>query len=244
MKQKTIKTTFVMLLIFAAAGSSARATTKDRKAEKVMNDYVSVIGGKTALSGIQNLVSQSELKFIESVISIDREITETSGNEYYIKVSSPRIGEIIRGSDGHTCWEKRQSAVKPIEGEEKRRFLNSSYFLRYANWENHLTDYKYEGKVIIDGAEMSKIAVTTNYGYKETWYFNNDSHYLAQTEEPLDLPEGISTVTTTFADYKDVGGIKLPFTHIIKMPGQTRIISFAEIKANQVVENTIFSLPK
>ncbi len=244
MKQKTIKVTFIMLLIFAAIGSSARATTKDRKAEKIMNDYVSVIGGKTALSGIQNLVSQSELKFIESGMSIDREITETCGNEYYIKVSSTRIGEIIRGSDGQTCWEKKQATVKPIEGEEKRSFLNSSSFLRYANWEKHLTEYKYEGKVIVNGSEMSKIAVTTNYGFKETWYFNTQGHYLAQIEELLDSSEGMSTVTTTFEDYKDVGGIKLPFTHIIKMPGQTRIISFAEMKANRVVEKTIFSLPK
>lgn len=244
MKQSKIKVVLIMLVIFAAAGSSARNTSKDRKAEKIMNDYVTVIGGKTTLSTIHNLVSRSELKFIESGMSIDREITETRENEYYIKVSSPQIGEIIRGCDGQTCWEKRQAAVRQIEGEEKRSFLNSSSFLRFAEWEKHLTDYKYGGLVNVEGTKMHKISVTTRYGIKENWYFNINSHYLEQIEEPLDLPEGPSTVITSFEDYNDVGEIKLPFTQIIKMPGQTRKISFVHINSNQVVDKSIFSFAK
>ncbi len=244
MKLKRIRLTLVVLLVCAATVVYGRSTSRDRKAEKVFNEYISAIGGKAAVEGLHNLVSQSELMFLESGMTIDREMTETRMNCYYIKVSSPQIGEITRGYDGKTCWEYRQETVRKIAGEEKKSFLNSSSMLRFAEWEKHLVDYSYAGLVNIEGKKMHKIDVTTCFGISETWYFNESNGQIARLEEPLDSPEGPATVVNTFDDYREVNGIKLPFAQIITMPGQTRKIAYAHILPNQEIDDTLFREPE
>lgn len=66
---------------------------------------------------------------------------------------------------------------------------------------------------------------------------------LAQLEEPLDMPEGLSTATTTFSEYRDVNGVKLSFAQAIEMPGQTRKIKFSTITANREIVQNLYSFP-
>jgi hypothetical protein len=88
---------------------------------------------------------------------------------------------------------------------------------------------------------MHKIDVITLFGAKESWYFSTKSKLLTRMEEPLNMPEGPSTAITIFTDYREVNGVKLSFTQIINMPGQTRKISFAEIAANLEIDKNLFS---
>lgn len=239
-----MKTIFALTLFFLfttiAVGKNA---AKDPKAEKILNDFVTEIGGKKAISNIETLTSNSTLKFEESGLALEREIYETRSKQYFIKVSSPQTGNIYRGFDGKICWEKRQAQTREITGDEKQSFLNTSAFMRFADWENTLKSFSYQGLKERAGEKMHRIDVVTIWGAKESWYFNPSDNLLAQMEEPLDLPEGPSTATTTFSDYREVNGVKLAFTQTIHMPGQTRKVTFSKITANRDIEPNLFSLP-
>ncbi|MCA1758371.1 MAG: hypothetical protein LC658_01260, partial [Bacteroidales bacterium] len=165
-------------------------------------------------------------------------------NQCFIKVSSPQTGDIYRGYDGKQCWEKRQAEIRNIAGQEKQSFLNNSAFLRFAGWEKFLSSYKYAGIKNVAGTEMHKIDVTTIFGAKESWYFKASDKLLVRMEEPLDMPEGPATAITTYTDYREVNGVKISFAQSISMPGQTREISFSEIKANREIDPHLFSCPK
>lgn len=246
MKTKNMmKTTFVLslFLLFTSIAVGKNAA-KDPKAEKILNAFVEEIGGKKAISGIENLTCKSKLEFVESGLVLEREILETRSSQYFIKVSSPQTGEIYRGYDGKKCWEKRQAQTREIVGSEKQSFLNSASVLRFAEWEKTLKSFEYKGIENKTGQKMHRVDVVTIWGAKESWYFNKSNNLLAQMEEPLDLPEGTSTATTTFSDYRDVNGVKLSFVQTISMPGQNRKISFAEIKPNQEIDPNLFCGPQ
>jgi zinc protease len=229
-------------LIMIVAVENASAQSKDHKAEEILKKYVEAAGGKDALGQVQNIVSTSELLFLESNISLNRKIVETRLNEYHIKVTSSRMGEITRGYDGTKYWEKRQDKIILIGDSEKTSILNSTAFLRYAEWQKNLVSYSYEGIMQKGEAELYKLAVVTIYGAKENWYFSTSNYLLTQIEEPLELPEENSIVVTSFEDYREVSGIKFSFSQTIYMPGQTRKIIFSEILLNQEVDRNIFSL--
>jgi zinc protease len=244
MKQKQVIRTVIAIFIIMAVTGKTPVHTKDQKAEEILNSFVSAAGGRSAHDKIQNIVSTSELIFLESGITINRSITETRSNEYYIQITSSRLGEITRGYDGSDYWEKRQNKIRLIDDAEKTSILNSTAFLRFAEWQKYLTSYSYGGTVKTAEQELHKLDVVTIYGSKETWYFNKSTFLLTQIEEPLEMPEEISTVVTLFEDYREVNGIMISFSQTIQMPGQTRRILFSEILTNQAVDASIFKMPE
>jgi zinc protease len=246
MKRKiTVKMFLAMLLIIVASGFAPKKEgEKDRKAEKILHEFVEATGGEKAIANIESLISKSQLEFVESGLVLKREIFETCANQCFIKVNSPQTGDIYRGYDGNQCWEKRQAEVRNIAGQEKQSFLNNSAFLRFAGWKKFLASYKYAELKNVAGTEMHKIDVITIFGAKESWYFKASDKLLVRMEEPLEMPEGPATVITTYTDYREVNGVKISFAQTISMPGQTREISFSEIKANREIDPHLFSLPK
>jgi uncharacterized protein (DUF2132 family) len=53
--------------------------------------------------------------------------------------------EITGGYDGTNYWEKRQDKIILIGDSEKTSILNSTAFLRNAEWQKNLVSYSYEG---------------------------------------------------------------------------------------------------
>lgn len=242
MKTQRIIRAAIVLLLFIVATEFAQAQTKDTEAAKVLNDYVTAVGGKNAVDNILNLMSKSELDFVGAGFKLSRNIAETRAGKYYIKVSSLQTGDIIRTINDTVCKEQRLGDVHDIEGEEKESFRNTSAFLRFAEWEKTLAGYKYEGAEKVDGVKMHKLKVATVFGQNEFWYFDAKSGLLTQIEEELEMPGGKSKSTTVYSDYRDVNGVKLSFRQTINMPGQTREITFSEILANQKIDTAMFKL--
>lgn len=246
MKRQTRRTGItlaVLIFIISADITMAQVSKADPEAKKVLNNYVKAIGGKKAVSQVQNISSKVDQVFTDAGITINKESIEERSGKIYIKAFAPQFGEIIRGYDGETCWEKRQGGVRVIYDEEKTNFLNGSAFLRYANWENILSTLDHSGMVRIDSINLHKLSVTTIYGSREYWYFNAADNLLTLIEELIDQPEGSITVTTTFEDYREVNGVLHSFTQYIDMQGPKRKIIFHSILHNQPVDISLFSKP-
>jgi zinc protease len=240
--KKSVMAILLVLFVVSVNFAQAPLSKKDKEAEKILENYVSAIGGEKTLAKIKSIESFSVLTFIETGLVLDRKIVEDHTGNYFIKVSSPETGEITRGFDGLVCWEKRESGNRIIEGEEKNTFLNSASLLRFANWKKLLTTFEYKGLHVVDGKELHKIFVETIYGAQENWYFGKSDFLLTRIEEPMDKSLDEATIVTTFEDYREVNGVKHAFTQYIKMPGRTRKIVFSGIVHNHKVDKEMFSL--
>ena len=80
MKTERIIKTIILVLLFIGASEFAGAQTKDPEAAKVLNDYVTAIGGEKAVDNILILVSKSTLEFVGGNFKLDRNIVETRNN--------------------------------------------------------------------------------------------------------------------------------------------------------------------
>lgn len=232
-----------LMVLLLMVTSSLTLTAKDKEAEKVLNNYVTAIGGKTALAKIENIVSKSDAMFVEAGFVINREIVQDKTNHLFIKAYSVKTGEICRGFDGETYWEKNKTAVRVIDDEVKSSYINEFAFMRFSEWEKSLLDYTYQGIDTIEGNEMYRISVITIYGVKETWFFNTSNNLLSYIEEQMERPQGVTTVQTKMDDYREVDGIKHSFTQYIKMGNQNRKITFKSILHNQEIDPKIYSMP-
>lgn len=246
MKKETTKIglTLVLTVLIAALNvAQTNAIGKDKKAEKILKNYVLAIGGEQAVNRIDNLLITSELTFIESGVTVKKEIVTDKTNRYYCKATASGMGEMFKAFNGKVCWELYPSGLRVAGENEKQTFLNESAFLRYAKWANILDSYKYLGFVEIDGNELHAISVTTIYGASETWFFNKTDSLLARIEEQLKMPQEKVKVVTTFEDYREINGVKYSFVQHIIMPDKTNKISLSRILYNQVIDEKIYALP-
>jgi hypothetical protein len=236
--------TFVILLHFLTGSfATAQRSAIDKDAEKILIAYVSAIGGEKALAKIENVVIKSDILVIEAGVTINREVVQDKTNKLHIKAYSPQTGEILMGFDGSNYWEKNRSSVSTIDDERILSYLNEFAFMRFSDWKKNLLAANYLGLESIDGEEFHCIAVRTIYGTKEKWYFDTTDFLLSYLKEQLEMTNGTITVTTKFDDYREVDGIKHPFTHYIKMGERNRKISHNSILHNQDIDPNLFTIP-
>ena len=241
--RQKLGTIATLMCIFFGNFALAQTPEVDKEAEKILTNYISAIGGEKALSKIENIVSKSDALFVEAGLTINREMVQDKTNKLYIKVYSPQTGELFRGFDGETFWEKSRSAIRVIDDENRMSYLNEFAFMRFALWKKNLFDFEYLGLDSIDGKVFPGIVVKTIYGVKETWYFNTTDYLLSYTKEQLEMTRGEITVITKFDDYREVDGVKHSFTQSIKMGERNRKITYSSILQNQVIDPEIFAKP-
>lgn len=236
--------TLVILLHFSTGSfATAQRSTIDKDAEKILNAYVSAVGGEKAMAKIENVVIKSDILIVEPGVTINREVVQDKTNKLHIKAYSPQTGEIFMGFDGSNYWEKNQSSVSEIDDERILSYLNEFAFMRFPEWKKNLIHAEYLGLESVDDEEFHCIAVKTIYGVNEKWYFNTTDFLLSYLQEQLEMTNGILTVITKFDDYRDVDGIKHPFTQYIKMGKQNRKITHNSISHNQAIDPKLFARP-
>jgi hypothetical protein len=233
----------ISILFLCGNFAIAQSPGFDKEAEKILMNYISAIGGETALSKIENIVSKSDMSIFEAGVTINREMVQDKANNLYIKAYTPQTGELFRGFDGGIFWEKNKSAVREIDAENRLSYLNEFAFMRFANWKKNLIDFDYLGLDSIDGKVFHGIEIKTKYGVKETWYFDTADYLLSYTKEQLEMTRGEVTVETKFDDYRELDGVKHSYTQSIKMGERNRKITYSSILHNQLIDQKIFSKP-
>jgi outer membrane lipoprotein-sorting protein len=87
------------------------------------------------------------------------------------------------------------------------------------------------------------IEATPSEGSAEQMYFDVESGLLTRVVAEQESPQGSTHVEMSLEDYKEVDGVKIPFTIIRVTPQMTIVIKFDEVKHNVEIEDEKFSKP-
>ena len=101
-----------------------------------------------------------------------------------------------------------------------------------------------EGRTRVGSGEAYVVSAALADGNSEKFYFDAQSGLLVRDDLPVEIPdEGKTTQQSIFEDYKDVDGVKLPFTIRRLRPDGDSIIKLSEIKNNVLVDDNKFEKP-
>ncbi len=97
----------------------------------------------------------------------------------------------------------------------------------------------------LDGKDVYVILGTTTAGRRERLYFDAETGLLLRRTTAMQTPIGIIPQETDFEDYRDIDGVKVPFTirTLTLDAGSTATRKYAEIKANAPVDESTFNKP-
>jgi hypothetical protein len=222
----------------------ARTETALPAAEQILAKYFAAIGGNDAVAKLKTTVMKGKIERSEGRVS-EIEVTLKDADKYLITQTSPQ-GAVTLGVNGETAWFKRGTGWRRLTGrtlEGSRR----AAVLYYAPIKVSAPPAKMKviGTEKIGNREAYVVSLVVDPDTTTKFFFDTQTglllRHLTLTRTMLaPLPEQVD-----YEDYRDVDGIKLPFTVRTSDTATyaTSTYRYTEIKHNVTVSDDIFNLP-
>jgi hypothetical protein len=224
--------------------------TAERKAypeaKDVVAKYVAAIGGESAA---KKLASASMVAKASRVggngQSMPMEIYRSGGN--YMMRGTPAEGPAMAQMYGPTSgWmTARQGGVHEISGADAA--LGFANARAYEPFSGTVSDKaRVVGKETVDGHEAWIVGAPIDDHSRQRLYFDATTGLLLRRVISVDSPVGRLPTQTDFDDYRDVAGVKVPFTVRVASinGGQSSTRKYTSIELGAAVDEKIFVAPK
>lgn len=222
--------------------SSSTLTPRPRPSvEEIIGRYIQAVGGANA-SATKTLFMKGT-RVASQNRSVANEITVSLPDKVQIVVTTPqgRMRQILAGDNGWILSGTNLRTLTATEAANARRGLEAVFEVVKVT---HAPGMQIAGVEKIDGRDMW-VVVASSPERTVTYDFDAESGLLRRERTvnhtfALPIPEQID-----FEDYRDVDGVKLPFTirssAIDTFDSWTR--TFTEIKRNVAADDSVFAKP-
>ena len=227
-------------------------------ADQIIEKYYQAIGGKAAFDKIKTRVMKLSLlrpKLVNSgtpkAAMINRgetwsaEIYQKAPDKYLAIVTSPR-GIIYQGFNGTAGWVKTPTGQREMRGQELAYIKQQADIYKELKLKDQYSLFKVAGKEKVGNREAYVIEALNKDGRNERLFFDTQTGFLLRKIALTETPLGMDPEQTDYEDYRDVEGVKLPFTLRVSYLddnhlGTTR--SITDIKHNILLDDNRFDAP-
>ena len=210
-------------------------------AEVLFEKYLKAVGGAAAVDKVTSRVMKGTITFGDRNIPID---IYTKDPEKRVSITHTPEGDSITAFDGHEGWlgiPKRP--VREMHGSD----IDAAAMDADLHFPEHLKDMF--SKVEVRGTE--KVGEHDAYmvvGRREgkaplRLYFDEHSGLLVRLVRFGETPLGHLPTQIDYADYREAGGVKIPYRWTLARPGGRFTIQVSEVKANVPVDDAKFAKP-
>ena len=243
---KTISgTMFGLAVALAAARALAAPPPKPpRPVDAILADAVRATGGEAAWKAHKNMHIKLQLTFQGMGISGVGERYSTSTDKSLTLTDLPGIGAVREGSNGTVFWAQDPvNGLRRLEGAEAEEARVESAW----NPEQRLKDFypKVESKVEAGpaGAPLECIVLTPKIGNPVTNCYDAATHLQVLQKGLRATPQGDTPYSSTFKNWRDVGGVKLPFDVDTQAGPITFTARTTDVKFDEVLDDKMFEPP-
>ncbi|WBV60024.1 pitrilysin family protein [Chryseobacterium camelliae] len=195
----------------------------------IADKYISAIGGKANLTKISSYTMNASMSMQGQNIDF-KTIKAQGGKESTIvsMMGQTMQKQVFDGKTGYSEQMGKKIDMKPEQIAEKQKNTELFEELGFAK----LTDYKVAG--------IEKIAGEDSYAVKggDTTYYYSVKTGLKTGETKTVKAQGQEmSIPTTFSNYKDVNGVKMPYTISVNQMGMDMTMEVKSYEVNQAKDS-------
>jgi hypothetical protein len=213
-------------------------------ADQILAKYTEALGGSAAIEKLKTR-SMKGTWLTGNGITLGYEVYQTAPDRIYTVLNTPKQGVIERGFNGQTAWEKSSRGLRDLEGIEIFYLKRYPDLFKDIKLQGQFTRLGFGGKDKLDGKDVYVLRGLGIDGRGDRLYFDAQTGLLLRRITSTPTIVGIIPEQVDYEDYRDVDGLKLPFTiHITAIDSfwsSTRKLT--EIKLNVPVDETKFNKP-
>ncbi len=228
-----------------AAAQPAKESVSLPALDQVLDKFIESSGGKAAMEKITSRYVKGTFDIPAMGASGTVEIYAKAPNKSYTVIDVPGFGTIQQGYDGTVAWEDNpMTGARDLTGAELAARKRDVDFYRELRLKQLYPQMAVKGKEKVGEREAYVVEATPPEGKPERMFFDVENGLLIRADAERESPQGTALVETYLEDYRDLDGIKTPFTMRQVNPMFSMTIKFNEVKNNVEIEDSKFSRAK
>ncbi len=226
----------------AGGGQGAPAATQPT-AEDILNKYLTALGGQAAIDKLKTRVMRGSYAGANGMVAT-YEVEQAAPDKFHVTFTTQQ-GTMERGFNGSAGWEKNPRGVMDFSGEQLADFKRAFGLFGDLKLKEQFTRMNVR-KDKLDGRDVYVIVATTADRKRERLYFDAETGLLLRRATAIQTSIGVIPEEVSFEDYRDVDGVKVPFTIRVTTidAGSTYTRKYTEIKVNVPVDDSKFNKPQ
>jgi len=209
--------------------------------DQVLDRYEQALGGKAALMKVTSRVMKGSRVGADGVL-VPEEVYQKAPNKLMVMTSYTDV--VFRsGYNGTSGWAKSSKGDSRIGNEQLAEIARDAESYGNTRIRELYSRLKIEGRETVGDRDAFVMSGTTHKGLSERLYFDAQSGLLIRRYRESKTSLGPFPTQTDYEDYKEVDGIKLPFSIRWSMPGRSWGRKIAEVKQNTAIDDAIFNPP-
>ncbi|NID08880.1 insulinase family protein [Fibrella aestuarina] len=222
-----------------AAPQAAKAVPVGLNAQQVIDKYIAAIGGKDALMKIQDMTVDMTGEVQGNKLTMTRKAKSPNKSAMALTVMGTEMMKTV--SDGQTVSRTLRGNTAKLEGKEADLSLaQGSLFPELTYAANKVTS-TLDGTEKIDGKDAYKITNSIN-GASWTTYYDANTGLKLQSTVMQQGPQGEVAATTTYENYKEVNGVKIPYITKLPMGPMTLTLTVDKVEVNKGLTDADFKV--
>jgi zinc protease len=213
-------------------------------ADQILAKYLDALGGEAAIDKLKTLVMKGTYTGANGE-ALPYEISMVAPDKFDIMVTTQQ-GTIERGFDGKVGWEKGPRGVTELAAGVLAGLKEKFLFYSNIKLKEQFTQLRVGRRDKIGDHEVISIGGRTADNRREQLYFDAQSGLLLRRIRYLPTMIGIIPEQTDFDDYREVEGVKFPFTvkvAAVEVGNPIATRSYSEIKLNVAIDESKFKMP-
>jgi zinc protease len=248
---KRVLTTFLFALM-AVIPALAQNKPADKPApaaalptvEQIIEKSLQASGGKAAHEKLNSRVAKGQFDIPSMGAGGPFESYAKAPNKVKTVITIDGFGVVEQGYDGTVGYSSDpQSGFREMTGEELITTKRDADFYSNLKMKEYYPKMTLRGKEKVGDREAYVIDAVPTEGSPEVFFFDVQSGLLVANETMRETPQGKMKVKVYMEDYREVDGIKMPFTIRQDTDALSFVIKFTEIKHNVPIEDAKLKKP-
>jgi zinc protease len=212
-------------------------------ADQILENYIKAIGGRENWKKLTTRISTGTIDVPAMNLSGLVTVREKAPNRSIFTVNFN--GAVFQqGFDGTIGWSNDpQNGLREQTGEELAETRRDSDFYHPLDLKQMYSKITVAGTDKIDDRDAYVVEASSGDLGTDKIYFDAQNGLVLRIVGQHHTLDGPATFTEDFSDFREVDGIKLPYTVRQESPSSTFTIKFTEIRHNEAIEDASFAKP-
>jgi photosynthetic reaction center cytochrome c subunit len=225
-------------------------------AEEVFTKYLQALGGNAAISKITSVVHKGTVDMLipapptapgtppgpSAMGTAPAEFDRKIPGKQLVSILFPGRPANVAGYDGTIGW--LTAPARENTGDELALMKELAEFPPASKFREDHTKVQVEAVEKIDGHDAYRVVGTRHNGSAiDRVYFDAQSGLLLRSYTTMQSVVGAFPEETNYDDYRDVSGVKMPYTIRLLSPEGNRTYKWLQVDANVPVEDSRFTKP-
>jgi len=212
------------------------------KPEELLDKYLAAVGGADALKKILTRVERGTVTaFGDQKLPI--EIYSKAPDER-VSIMQMKQGESVTAYNGKQGWLSFPGRVHMMNAQESAEARIDADMNFAVDVPRMFQKFDVQPGEQIDGKD-SWLVVGQNEGQPPLkLYFDQKTGLLIRMLRYVDSPLGYNPTQVDYADYRETGGVKIPFRWTLARPGGRFTIQVDQVQRDVPIDDAVFAPPK